>query len=100
MQFTDDLPISPQSFYVEAIASPSIDYMLCSSAMKLAQSKGLHRHPAAAWKLSPMAVQSRSLLWWALYGYERQNAHRSGRPLVSSLESSSYLFGSSRKADA
>lgn len=50
--------------------------------MRLAQSKGLHRQPAAAWNLSDLAIQSRSFLWWTIYGFERVNASRAGRPLV------------------
>ena len=71
-----------QSFYVEAVGCPALDYMLCSSAMKLAQSKGLHRRPAATWKLAPSVVASRGLLWWTIYTLERHNSCRSGRPLV------------------
>lgn len=68
---------------MEGVGSPSIDYMLCLDAMKLAQSKGLHRRPASAWNLAPSVVTSRSCLWWVIYGFERQNACRAGRPLVS-----------------
>lgn len=86
-----------QAFFVEAIGCPSIDYMLCSSAMRLAVSKGLHRQPAAAWNLSTLAVQSRSFLWWAIYGYERQNASRAGRPLVSRPISSLKRYSAKRR---
>ncbi|KIW90829.1 uncharacterized protein Z519_08612 [Cladophialophora bantiana CBS 173.52] len=78
--------LAMMAVFVEAIGCPSIDYMLCSCAMKLAQAKGLHRQPAAAWNLSKPAIQSRSFLWWTLYGYERMNASRSGRPLSISDE--------------
>lgn len=71
-----------QTFFVEGIGSPSLDYMLSLSALKLAESKGLHRQPAAAWNLGDTAVQIRRYMWWAIYGFERLNAYRSGRPLV------------------
>ncbi|KEF51074.1 uncharacterized protein A1O9_12856 [Exophiala aquamarina CBS 119918] len=70
------------AIFVEAIGCPSIDYMLCSSAMRLAISKGLHRQPPAAWNLSKVAVQTRSFLWWSIYCYDRLNASRAGRPLA------------------
>ncbi|KAK6365711.1 hypothetical protein LTS17_011098 [Exophiala oligosperma] len=73
--------LAAMAFFVEAIGYPAIDYMLCSSAMRLAVSKGLHRQPPAGWKLGAEAIRSRSMLWWAIYGYERMNANRSGRPL-------------------
>lgn len=72
-----------QMFFVEGIGCPSIDYGLCLDAMKLAQSKGLHRQPAAAWNLGEPVTLARSYLWWTIYGFERQNALRAGRPLVS-----------------
>ncbi|KIW33838.1 uncharacterized protein PV07_00657 [Cladophialophora immunda] len=73
--------LGSMSIYVESIGTPSVDYMLCVNAMKLAESKGLHRQPANAWNLSPSAVRLRSRLWWAIYIYERHIAFRSGRPL-------------------
>lgn len=72
-----------QSLYAEGIEAPALDYMLVSSALKLAEAKGLHRQPAAAWKLSDKAVQIRSSIWWFLYTFDRLIAFRSGRPLVS-----------------
>lgn len=77
-----DQPLVQKSIYAECIGTPSLDYMLCLSAMKLAESKGLHRQPSTAWNLSESAVQSRGNLWWAIYIYERHIAFRSGRALV------------------
>ncbi|KAJ9616191.1 hypothetical protein H2204_013986 [Knufia peltigerae] len=73
--------LAAMSFYVEGIGTPSLEYMLCLSALKLAESKGLHRKPSSAWNLSESAVQYRSNLWWAIYIYERNIAFRSGRPV-------------------
>ena len=86
-------PSHAQSFYVEGIGCPALDYMLCSSAMKLAQSKGLHRRPAATWKLAPSVVASRGLLWWTIYTLERHNSCRSGRPLVCLLQADFFWYG-------
>ncbi|KIW05994.1 uncharacterized protein PV09_03177 [Verruconis gallopava] len=69
------------SLYAEGIESPALDYMLVSSALKLAEAKGLHRQPATAWKLSDKAIQIRSSIWWFLYTFDRHIAFRSGRPL-------------------
>jgi hypothetical protein len=69
---------------MEAIGSPSLEYMLCSSAARLALSKGLHRKPSIQWGLSEVETLQRSLLFWSVYCYDRQISSRSGRPPVSS----------------
>ncbi|KIW86369.1 hypothetical protein Z517_01765 [Fonsecaea pedrosoi CBS 271.37] len=69
------------SMYVDGIGNPSLEYMLCVSSMKLAESKGLHREPAIAWNLDQSAIRTRAHLWWSIYIYERHTAFMSGRPL-------------------
>ncbi|OCT45439.1 putative fungal specific transcription protein [Cladophialophora carrionii] len=69
------------AFFVESIGTPALDYMLSLNAMKLAESKGLHRQAAATWNLGESALQTRSYIWWSVYGLERFNAFRWGRPL-------------------
>ncbi|ETI21720.1 hypothetical protein G647_08067 [Cladophialophora carrionii CBS 160.54] len=70
------------AFFVESIGAPALDYMLSLNAMKLAESKGLHRQPTATWNLGESALQTRSFIWWSVYGLERFNAFRWGRPLI------------------
>lgn len=72
-----------QAVYAEALSCPSLEYMLISAAMRLAQSKGLHRQPGSNWGLSPQDTDHRNWIFWVLYSYEKHVAHRSGRPSVS-----------------
>ncbi|KAK2123311.1 fungal-specific transcription factor domain-containing protein [Fusarium oxysporum II5] len=68
--------------FAELLGSPSVEYMLCSTAVRLAQSKGLHRQPAKAWGLSELDVLNRSWMFWALYCHDKYIALRSGRPSI------------------
>ncbi|RDW58226.1 hypothetical protein BP6252_13637 [Coleophoma cylindrospora] len=72
--------LAAMSYFVEGITAPGIEYMLCSSALRLAQSKGLHRQPATVWNLPAEEIQRRNWLFWAIYIYEKHIASRSGRP--------------------
>ncbi|RDW90935.1 hypothetical protein BP5796_02100 [Coleophoma crateriformis] len=72
--------LAAMSYFVEGITAPGIEYMLCSSALRLAQSKGLHRQPATVWSLPAEEIQRRNWLFWAIYIYEKHIASRSGRP--------------------
>lgn len=67
--------------------------MLCASAARLAQSKGLHRQPSRAWNLPRSEMLHRNWVFWAVYYYDKNIALRSGRPSVwnhySPLDSSS-----------
>ncbi|OAG42910.1 hypothetical protein AYO21_02861 [Fonsecaea monophora] len=74
--------LAAMSMYVECIGCPALDWMLCLNAMKLAESKGLHTRPAAAWDLPDTALQLRSHVWWSLFVYERHIVYRSARPLA------------------
>jgi hypothetical protein len=81
-----DLPtaeIVPQAFFVDGIGSPSLEYMLLSVAVRLAQSRGLHLKAPAAWNLDESEAQNRSWLFWGIYVFDKHVAYRSGRPSVS-----------------
>ena len=71
-----------QSLYTEGLGSPALEYMLCSSAARLAQSKGLHRQPAKLWNVPHSEVLHRNWLFWAIYCCEKGIINRSGRPSV------------------
>ncbi|KAJ5585689.1 fungal-specific transcription factor domain-containing protein [Penicillium hetheringtonii] len=66
--------------FAELLGSPAIEYMLCASAVRLAQSKGLHRQPSRAWNLSRSEILHRNWVFWAAYFYDKSIALRSGRP--------------------
>ncbi|KAJ5624438.1 hypothetical protein N7510_000747 [Penicillium lagena] len=66
--------------YAELMASPAVEYMLCASAARLAQSKGLHRQPSKAWKLPTNEILHRNWTFWAIYCHDKYLALRSGRP--------------------
>ncbi len=68
---------------MEGIGSPKLEYMLISNTVRLAQAKGLYTIPSAPWKLSDSELQSRNLLFWIIYVYEKQISFRSRRPSVS-----------------
>ncbi|KAH6955744.1 fungal-specific transcription factor domain-containing protein [Ilyonectria sp. MPI-CAGE-AT-0026] len=65
--------------YVKGISSPSLDYMLCANAVRLAESMGLHRRPMPGSISHETDAESRSCLWWAIYCYERLITSHSGR---------------------
>ena len=57
--------------------------MLCASAARLAQSKGLHRQAAASWDLPAADIQRRNWIFWMIYVYDKRISSVSGRPSVS-----------------
>ncbi|KAH7013830.1 fungal-specific transcription factor domain-containing protein [Ilyonectria destructans] len=67
-------------FHAEALGTPALEYMLISSATRLAQSKGLHLAPPRSLQASSEELLERQSLWWTLYSYEKHLAYRSGRP--------------------
>ncbi|TVY34894.1 putative transcriptional regulatory protein [Lachnellula occidentalis] len=67
------------ALYVEGVGCPALEYMLCSVAWRLAQSKGLHRQAGTAWGMGAQEIQHRNWIFWILYSYEKHIAHRSGR---------------------
>ncbi|KAH7126494.1 fungal-specific transcription factor domain-containing protein [Dactylonectria estremocensis] len=68
------------AFHAEALGTPALEYMLVSSATRLAQSKGLHLAPPPSLPESCEEALARQSLWWTLYSYEKHLAYRSGRP--------------------
>ncbi|UKZ79983.1 hypothetical protein TrVFT333_007747 [Trichoderma virens FT-333] len=66
--------------YAELLGSPSVEYMLCGAAARLAQSKGLHRQPATAWCLPEREKFHRECIFWTIYCYDKGLALRCGRP--------------------
>ncbi|OCL02150.1 hypothetical protein AOQ84DRAFT_349537 [Glonium stellatum] len=68
------------AFFTEGLGNPALEYMLVSNALRLAQSKGLHRQPVETWNMQEPEIQHRNWLFWAIYAYEKHIAFRSGRP--------------------
>ncbi|KAI5460730.1 fungal-specific transcription factor domain-containing protein [Mariannaea sp. PMI_226] len=68
--------------YAELLGSPAVEYMLCATAARLAQSKGLHRQPSKAWNLPDDEVLHRNWTFWALYCSDKYLAMRCGRPSI------------------
>lgn len=76
------LIFSVQSLFIEGAGSPKLEYMLISTTVRLAQSKGFHLRPGPTSKLRPNEVALRSRMFWAMYFYEKHIAYRAGRPSV------------------
>ncbi|OJJ68239.1 hypothetical protein ASPBRDRAFT_321459 [Aspergillus brasiliensis CBS 101740] len=75
--------LTAMSYFAEGIGSPSLEYMLCSCAMRLAQSKGLHRGAARDWNVpEPEQQHHRNRIFWAIYLLEKHISYRSGRSSV------------------
>jgi hypothetical protein len=72
--------LAMMSYFTESIGSPSIQWMMTSTAMRLAVTKGLHRQPSVFWKLPQGDQDQRSYTFWAIYCLERLIEGRSGRP--------------------
>lgn len=72
-----------QTFFTEGLGSPALQYMLCSNAARLAQSKGLHRQPAPSWQIDEDQINNQNWLFWAVYYSEKSLALRTSRPSVS-----------------
>ncbi|KAH0842464.1 putative fungal specific transcription protein [Fonsecaea pedrosoi] len=68
------------ALYCEAISAPSLEYMLLSTAVRLAYSKRLHLQPPSSCILSESEKVTRNWLLWVLYMYDKHVACRSGRP--------------------
>ncbi|KAH0829252.1 putative fungal specific transcription protein [Fonsecaea pedrosoi] len=68
------------SLFVEGMGNPKLEYMLISTTVRLAQSKGLHLQPPATTKLSAAEIALRSRLFWTMYFYEKHIAYRACRP--------------------
>jgi hypothetical protein len=72
--------LAMMSYFAESIGCPSIQWMMTSTAMRLAVTKGLHRQPSVFWKLPHGDENQRSYTFWAIYCLERLIEGRSGRP--------------------
>lgn len=74
-----------QAYYSQNIGSPCIEYVLCSSALRLALAKGLHRHAVPSRNLSQHEINQRNCIFWGAYCLEKQIVCQSGRPSVCAL---------------
>ncbi|KAH6697407.1 hypothetical protein F5X68DRAFT_238826 [Plectosphaerella plurivora] len=66
------------AFHAEALGTPALEFMLMSSATRLAQSRGLHLRDCS--QMPEVEQISRQLLWWTIYSYEKHLCYRSGVP--------------------
>jgi hypothetical protein len=74
-----------KAYFTEGLGSPCLEYMLCSNAMRLACSKGLHRQAATSWGMTEQEICHRNWTFWGIYCLEKHIACRSGRPSVRNL---------------
>jgi len=72
-----------QSHFAEGLGSPPMDHTLCSTALRLALAKRLHRALAPSSNMSEAERQMCSLLFWAIYSYEKHVTLRPRWPSVS-----------------
>lgn len=72
--------LTAMTFYAEAVANESFEYMMCANAVRLAQAKGLHRQPSRSLNLPETEITHRNWLFWAIFCLEKQISFRSGRP--------------------
>ncbi|KIW86779.1 uncharacterized protein Z519_12565 [Cladophialophora bantiana CBS 173.52] len=70
------------AYFSEGIGEVSLQYTLCTDALRLACSKGLHRQPSNSWKIPPHEVRHRNWIFWSIYCLEKQICSRSGRPSI------------------
>jgi len=82
--------ISLQAYYSEGMGRVSLQYILCSNAMRMACSKGLHRRPPRSWNTPRHEVRHRNWMFWSIYCLEKQICTRSGRPSVCTLVPSNH----------
>jgi len=69
--------------YAQGISSPQrLEYTLCSTASRLAQSLGLNRCPSPEWGLTESEKDERSRVFWVVYCLDKTIALRCGRPSV------------------
>ncbi|KAH0828549.1 putative fungal specific transcription factor [Fonsecaea pedrosoi] len=76
------LSLMREAYFVDELGSPALEYMLCSNALRLACSKGLHRQAVASWGLTDQEACHRDWIFWAIYCLEKSIASRSGRPSI------------------
>ncbi|KAE8421238.1 fungal-specific transcription factor domain-containing protein [Aspergillus pseudocaelatus] len=62
--------------------SQRLEYILCSTAARLAHSLALNRHVPRKWRMSEREQRERHRLFWVIYCLDKSIALRSGRPPV------------------
>lgn len=62
--------------------SQRLEYILCSTATRLAHSLGLQRHVPKQWRMSEREECERHRLFWVIYCLDKSISLRSGRPSV------------------
>ncbi|KAI1616602.1 fungal-specific transcription factor domain-containing protein [Exophiala viscosa] len=67
------------AYFTQNFGSPCLEYMLCSTAVRLSIAKGLHRQAVSSWNLTDHENSLRSCLFWAAYCLEKQIVCQSGR---------------------
>ncbi|KIV79464.1 hypothetical protein PV11_07026 [Exophiala sideris] len=67
------------AYFTQNFGSPCLEYMLCSTAVRLSIAKGLHRQAVSSWNLTDHESSLRSCLFWAAYCLEKQIVCQSGR---------------------
>ena len=68
------------AFFAEATANEGFEYMVCATAVRLAQAKGLHRQPSTTMNIPEVEIMHRNWLFWAIYCLEKLISYRSDRP--------------------
>ncbi|KAK5731725.1 hypothetical protein LTS12_027226 [Elasticomyces elasticus] len=66
--------------YAEGLGQPTLKHVLCSNAVHLAQSKGLHCQPDKTWGSGEDDRPKGISLWWVLCAFEKFFALFDGRP--------------------
>lgn len=72
-----------KAYFTEAISSPILQYMTCSTAVRVGVAKGIHRRVSSSWDVAPGEESLRSCIFWALFCLEKQMAARGDRSSVS-----------------
>ncbi|KIW24253.1 uncharacterized protein PV07_09981 [Cladophialophora immunda] len=68
------------SFFAENIVTFRVEYILCSTAVRLAQALGLNHEQGQARRSHFSDSDRRIRIWWALYCYDKLISLRDGRP--------------------
>ncbi|KAJ2905583.1 hypothetical protein MKZ38_004877 [Zalerion maritima] len=70
------------AYFTENLGNPCLEYMLCTNALRLAVSKGLHRQLVSSWSLTQDERCHWNWVFWAAYCLEKHIVHQSGRPSI------------------
>jgi Fungal specific transcription factor domain/Fungal Zn(2)-Cys(6) binuclear cluster domain len=75
--------LAVMTVYAQSISSPlRLEYTLSSTAVRLAQSIGLHRKSPSEWNLSFEEQRERNRTFWVIYCLDKTVALRCGRPCI------------------